>query len=89
MGCSLQTGQAAKGNPPDAKFYAAKTPGYVQISRQEHVLDILRNTTNSPGHVKEFSIKPAAAATQKPFGGNEELLSWDNILGINRSVSVP
>jgi hypothetical protein len=56
----------------------------------KQVLDSLRNTTtNPPGRVKEFSIKIGGGSYAKLFGGNEKLLSWDNILWINRPVSVP
>ena len=46
MHIRYERGSGNKSNPADAKFYSAKTPGYVQISHQEQVLD-----------VKESSIK--------------------------------
>ena len=78
MHIRYERGSGNKSNPADAKFYSAKTPGYVQISHQEQVLD-----------VKESSIKNGGGSYAKLFGGNEKLLSWDNILWINRAVSVP
>ena len=61
-----------------------------QLSHQEQVLDILRNaTTNPPDRVKKFSLKAGGGAYAKLFDGTEKLLSWDNILWIQRSVSVP
>ncbi len=86
----MSRGSGNKGNPADAKFYSAKNPGYLQISHQEQVLDILRNTTTNPAdRVKEFSLKIGGGSYAKLFDGKEKLLSWDNILWINRSVSVP
>jgi hypothetical protein len=76
--------------PADVKFYSAKNPSFFQISRQEQVLDILRNvTTTPPDRVKEFSFKGSGGSYNKLFDGAENLLSWDNIVWINRSVSLP
>jgi len=77
-------------NPTETKFYSAKNPSFFQISKQEQVLDILRNvTTNPPDRVKEFSFKGSGGSFAKLFDGTEKVLSWDNILWINRSVSLP
>jgi hypothetical protein len=85
-----ERGVGNKGNPSDTKFYSAKNPSFYQISRQEQVLDILRNaTTNPPDRVKEFSFKGSGGSYAKLFDGTEKLLSWDNILWINRSVLLP
>ena len=85
-----ERGTGNKGNPSDVKFYSAKNPAFYQISHQEQVLDILRNaTTNPPDRVKEFTFKGSGGSYAKLFDGTEKLLSWDNILWINRSVSVP
>ena len=85
-----ERGVANHANPADVKFYSAKNPGFYQISRQEQVLDILRNaTTNPPDRVKAFSFKGGGGAYSKLFDGMEKLLSWDNILWINRTISVP
>ena len=90
MHIRYERGTGNKGNPSDTKYYSAKTPGYVQISHQEQVLDILRNTTtNPPDRVKEFSLKIGGGSYAKLFDGKEKVLSWDNILWINRTVSVP
>jgi len=90
MHIKYERGVANKGNPADTKFYSAKNPGFYQISRQEQVLDILRNaTTNPPDRVKEFSFKAGGGSYSKLFNGTEKFLSWDNILWINRSISVP
>jgi hypothetical protein len=85
-----ERGVGNKGNPSDTKFYSAKNPGFFQISRQEQVLDILRNaTTNPPDRVKEYSFKGSGGSYSKLFDGSEKPLSWDNILWINRSVLLP
>ena len=58
-------GVANKGNPAEVKFYSAKNPNFYQISKQEQVLDILRNvTTTPPDRVKKFSFRAWAAATR-------------------------
>jgi hypothetical protein len=74
----------------DVKFYSAANPSTYQISHQEQVLDILRNaTTNPPDRVREFSFKAFGGSYGKLFTGVEKLLSWDNIIWISRTVSVP
>src|SRR4051812_26761926 len=87
MHITYERGGGNKGNPTDTKFYSAKNPEFFQISRQEQVLDILRNvTTNPPDRVKEFSFKGGGGSFSKLFDGTEKILSWDNILWLNRSV---
>ena len=83
-------GVANKGNAADVKFYSAKNSSVAQLSRQEQVLDILRNaTTNPPDRVKEFSFKGSGGSYAKLFDGTEKVLSWDNIVWLNRSVTQP
>lgn len=90
MHIKYERGVANRANPADTKFYSAKNPSFYQISRQEQVLDILRNaTTNPPDRVKEFSFKAGGGSYAKLFDGTEKLLSWDNILWIHRSVLLP
>ena len=85
-----ERGVANKGNPSETRFYSSKTPAFFQISRQEQVLDILRNTTtNPPDRVKEFTFKGSGGTYAKLFDGTDKSLSWDNILWINRTVSLP
>lgn len=76
-----------RGNPSEGKFYSAKNPAAMQIWRQEQVLDILRNpTTNPPDRVKEFSFKGSGGSFAKLFDGTEKVVSWDNIIWLNRSI---
>jgi len=90
MHIKYERGVANKANPAEVKFYSAKNPAFYQISKQEQVLDILRNATTNPAdRVKEFSFKAGGGSYSKLFDGTEKLLSWDNILWINRSVLVP
>lgn len=90
MHIKYERGVANKGTPADVRFYSAKNPGFYQISRQEQVLDILRNaTTTPPDRVKEFSFKASGGSYAKLFDGSEKLLSWDNILWINRFILLP
>ena len=90
MHITFERGVANKGNPSETKFYSAKNPGTYQISRQEQVLEILRNpTTNPPDRVKQFSFKGSGGGYAKLFDGTERPVSWDNIVWMNRTVSVP
>ena len=90
MHIKYERGAANKGNPAEVKFYSAKNPGFYQISKQEQVLDILRNVTTTPAdRVKEFSFKGSGGSYAKLFDGTEKVVSWDNILWINRSVFLP
>ena len=85
-----ERGVGNRTNPTETKFYSAKNPSFFQISKQEQVLDILRNvTTNPPDRVKEFSFKGSGGSFAKLFDGTEKVLSWDNIIWINRSVMLP
>ena len=85
-----EKGVGNRNSPADVKFYSAKNPAFFQISKQEQVLDILRNaTTTPPDRVKDFSFKGSGGSYSKLFDGTEKFLSWDNIVWINRSVSLP
>ncbi len=90
MHMKYEQGPAAKTPLTEVKFYSAKNPAFYQISRQEQGIDILRNlTVNPPDHVKEFSFKGGGGSYSKLFDGTEKLLSWDNLIWINRTVLVP
>jgi hypothetical protein len=90
MHVKFERGVGNKGNPADVKFYSAKNPSAYQISKQEQVLDILRNvTTTPPDRVKKFSFKAGGGSYAKLFDGTERVLSWDNILWLNRLVQLP
>lgn len=87
---TYERGIGNKSNPTETKFHSAKNPSFYQISRQEQVLDIMRNvTTNPPDRVKSFAFKGSGGSYAKLFDGTEKSLSWDNILWITRSVLVP
>lgn len=90
MHITYQRNAAAKRNTADTKFYSSKNPAFYQISRQEQVLDIMRNVTTKPeDHVKSFTFKGGGGAWTKLFDGTEKVLSWDNILWLNRTVLLP
>lgn len=90
MHIQFERGVGNRSNPADVRFYSAKMPSFFQISRQEQVLDILRNaTTHPPDHVRKFSFKAGGGSYAKLLDGTEKLLSWDHILWIQRSVSLP
>jgi hypothetical protein len=90
MHIKYERGVAARRAASDTRYFSAKMPTFFQISRQESELDILRNaTTNPPDRVKEFSFKASGGSYAKLFDGTEKLLSWDNIIWINRSIFLP
>jgi len=90
MHIKYERGAAMRRPATDTKYYSAKTPTFFQISRQEQELDIVRNaTTNPPDRVKEFSFKGSGGSYAKLFDGTEKVLSWDNIIWINRSILLP
>lgn len=77
------------GHPQDVKFYSAKTP-YAELSHQEQVLEILRNTTtNPPDKVKSFSLKIGGGSFAKFSAAADKPLSWDNIVWIDRQITTP
>jgi hypothetical protein len=74
----------------DTRFYSATNPDFYQISRQQQVLDILRNvTTTPPDRVRDFSFTAGGGSYAGIFDGTEKLLSWDNIVWLNRELLVP
>jgi hypothetical protein len=86
----FERGVANRAAPADTRFYSAKSPNFYQISRQDRVLDVVRNaTTNPPDRVKEFSFKASGGSYAKIFDGTEKLLSWDHIIWVNRDVLLP
>lgn len=90
MHIKYERGVGNKGKPSETRFYSAKNPTVYQISNQEQVLDILKNvTTTPPDRVREFSFKASGGSYAKLFDGTETVLSWDNILWLNRSVLMP
>lgn len=90
MHIKFQKGTGNRTNPSETKFCSAKTPFSCQISKQQQVLNILRNVTTAPPDlVKEFSFKASGGSYAKLFDGTEKLLSWDNIVWIDRSVYEP
>ena len=87
---TYERGVAARGNPSDTRFYSAANPGFFQISRQEQVLDILRNvTTSPPDRVRDFAFEAGGGSYASLLDGTQRVLSWDNILWISRSVFLP
>lgn len=87
---TFERGVANRGNASETKFYSAKNPATFQISRQEQVLEILRNpTTNPPDRVKQYSFKGSGGSLAKLFDGTEKPVSWDNIVWMMRTISVP
>lgn len=74
----------------ETRFHSATNPDFYQISRQQQMLDIMRNvTTTPPDRVREFSFEAGGGRYAELFDGTEKLLSWDNILWLNRDVFLP
>ena len=73
--------------PGPVKFYSAQKAGFSQTSQQEEQLDILRNVTTNPAdRVKAFSLKAGGGSFAKLFDGSEKVLSWDDILWLERAI---
>lgn len=90
MHITFERGVANRGPAGDAKFYSAKDVSKVQLSKQAQVLEILRNaTTNPPDKVKAFSFTAGGGSYAKLFDGTEKPVSWDNIVWMDRAISVP
>lgn len=88
MHIKYERGAPNKNPANETKFYSAKNPATLQTWRQEQVLDIIRNpTTNPPDRVKEFSFKASGGSYAKIFDGTERVVSWDNIIWINRTIT--
>jgi hypothetical protein len=90
MSITFERGVGNRGNPNEVRFYSAQNPSVSQISRQERVLEILRNvTTTPPDRVREFSFDAGGGSYAALFDGTEEMLSWDNIIWAYRAVLQP
>jgi hypothetical protein len=90
MHITFERGIANRNPPTEVKFYSAKNPATYQLSKQEQVLEILRNvTTTPPDRVKKFSFKGSGGSYAKLFDGTDKVVSWDNILWMMRTVSRP
>jgi hypothetical protein len=90
MHIKFEKGVGNRTNASDTKYYSAKDPSLLRISHQDQVLDILKNVTTNPmDRVKEFTLKTSGGSYAKLFDGTEKVLSWDNILWIDRSISTP
>jgi hypothetical protein len=90
MRITFERGVANSRPARDTRFYSASNPASYQISRQQQVLDILRNLTTNPiDRVSEFSFSVGGGSYADIFDGTEKLLSWDNIVWINREVFSP
>ncbi|MEQ1855522.1 MAG: hypothetical protein ABL963_03575 [Longimicrobiales bacterium] len=90
MRIEFERGVANRGAPRDVRFHSAKDPAVVEISRQQQVLDILRNvTTNPTDRVRSFSFTAGGGSYAALFDGTERVLSWDNIVWLDRDVLRP
>jgi hypothetical protein len=89
MHIQFERGGARRTGPAETKFYSAKTPTVYQISKQEQSLEVIRNvTTKPPDRVTAFSFKGSGGSYAKLFDGTEQVVSWDNIFWVDRTVLV-
>lgn len=90
MHISFERGVANRGAAREVRFYSATDRSSYEISRQQQVLDILRNvTTNPPDRVRSFSFTAGGGSYTSLFDGTERVLSWDNIVWLDRDVLRP
>lgn len=90
MHVTFERGVANRGQVRDTRFVSAKDPSRFEISRQQQVLDILRNVTTNPrDRVKNFSFAAGGGRYAELFDGSERVVSWDNIVWLDREVLRP
>jgi hypothetical protein len=83
-------GTAAREPLSDTRFYSARNPSLYQLTRQEQVLDILRNvTTTPPDRVHEFLFTCVGGSYASICDGSQKVLSWNTVQWINRQVLQP
>jgi hypothetical protein len=74
----------------DRTYFSAKDPSLKQPSKEELVLDILRNVTTTPrDKVKSYKFTGGGGSYAKLLDGTEKILSWDNVLWMTRLVFQP
>jgi hypothetical protein len=82
-------GSVVRGPESDIRFFSAKNPSFHQVSRQNGVVDIVRNvTTNPPDRVHYFSFT-CSGGSYASICGDAQVRSWDSIGWISRSVFQP
>lgn len=87
---TFERGVGNRGSARETRYYSAEDPTSYEISRQQQVLDILRNvTTNPPDRVREFSFTAGGGSYASLFDGSQRPLSWDNIVWLDRDVLTP
>lgn len=87
---TFERGVGNRGSPRETRYYSAEDPSHYEISRQQQVLDILRNvTTSPPDRVRDFSFTAGGGSYASLFDGSQRPLSWDNIVWLDRDVLVP
>src|SRR6185436_19587540 len=90
MHLKYEKGAGVRRPPNEVRFYSAKTPSVFQIMRVDQVLEVIKNATvTMPDRVKEFSFKATGGSYSKIFGDAPRSLSWDNIVWLTRTVSLP
>jgi len=79
-----------QGQPERGARLLREDAGLLPDLEAEQALDILRSTaTVLPDRVKTYSFRGSGGGYARLFDDTQEALSWDNILWINRTVSVP
>jgi len=65
MSVAFARGVDVRRNPADTKFYSATNPATYLISKEERVMQIVRNaTTNPPDRVKQFRFKGSGGSSR-------------------------
>ena len=72
----------------DVRGYADFAPlGHkVRVIREEKKGLVFWKVTFRDGRVKEFTFKASGGSFAKIFDGTEKVVSWDNIIWLNRTI---
>lgn len=87
MNINFERGIGALRPVRERLYCSNKSPDYCQLSKQQQMLDIMRNVTTKPeDRVKNFSFSAGGGSYARIFDGNERVLSWDNILWVKQEI---
>jgi len=87
MTISFERGIGALRPVRERLYCSNKSPAYCELSKQQQMLDIMRNVTTKPeDRVKDFSFSAGGGSYAGIFDGTERVLSWDNILWVKQEI---
>jgi len=79
MSVAFARGVDVRRNPAIRSFISATNPATYLISKEERVMQIVRNaTTNPPDRVKQFRFKGSGGSLREAVRRHERVVSWDN-----------